>query len=268
GCKGSGTVYENIFEAKNNHDHCAVHTKISIHKIKDEVYASACSSVENPRILIAKAVTNVQDSILSMLPSTTTLSRTISKKRKANTGDPYISNNTSASDIKLRNSKKALIDGTFKIVPGQFYQMIVVHGYYKDTYLPLAYCLLEDKCQEYYENIVDVIFNGESALEIMTVDFELGLINSIKCTFPDIQINGCFFHFAQAVWRSIQSAGLSKVYNDDADIALLLRCFIGIAFVLVEKVNEYYQILSKKVKADIPDSDKFLKYFKTTWIGE
>ena len=39
-----------------------------------------------------------------------------------------------------------------------------------------------------------------SPREIMT-DFELALVQSLALEFPGTQIHGCYFHFAQCLWR-------------------------------------------------------------------
>ncbi len=40
--------------------------------------------------------------------------------------------------------------------------------------------------------------------EIMT-DFELALVQSLELEFPGARIHGCYFHFAQCLWRKVQT---------------------------------------------------------------
>jgi hypothetical protein len=39
-------------------------------------------------------------------------------------------------------------------------------------------------------------------------DFEDALINSVHDIFPEVNVNGCYFHFSQAINRWIQINGL------------------------------------------------------------
>ena len=41
---------------------------------------------------------------------------------------------------------------------------------------------------------------------------------------------GCLFHFGQAVWRNVQSNGLSKKYSDDETFRLNVKKLIALAF--------------------------------------
>ena len=57
--------------------------------------------------------------------------------------------------------------------------------------------------------------------EIMA-DFELALVQSLELQFPGARIHGCYFHFAQCLWRKVQSLGLVEEYREDDSI----QCFI------------------------------------------
>ena len=44
------------------------------------------------------------------------------------------------------------------------------------------------------------------------VDFEAGLWLDLKHVFPDLRIQGCVFHWTQAVWRKLQSLGIYYMF--------------------------------------------------------
>ena len=48
------------------------------------------------------------------------------------------------------------------------------------------------------------------APELVTCDFESGLIKSIRLEFPNACVRGCYFDFCQAIYRKVQVLGLSQ----------------------------------------------------------
>ncbi|KAL0902502.1 hypothetical protein ABMA27_000356 [Loxostege sticticalis] len=46
--------------------------------------------------------------------------------------------------------------------------------------------------------------------EVITSDFEIGIINAIREIHPNTITPGCLFHFSQAIWRHSKKHGLTK----------------------------------------------------------
>src|ERR1051325_1686327 len=75
-----------------------------------------------------------------------------------------------------------------------------------------------------------------------------------------------FFHFCQCIYRNIQSNGLQRRYENDADFALQMRHLPSLAFVPVEDVVVAFEDLLSRI--DFPlGSQPVLDYFEDTWIG-
>ena len=57
-------------------------------------------------------------------------------------------------------------------------------------------------------------------LHKIVVDFELGLMQAVELQFPMANIQGCFYHYSQRIWRKIQKPGLQATYREDASSLL------------------------------------------------
>ena len=95
-------------------------------------------------------------------------------------------------------------NGTFSACPkvsGQFY---TVHCS-KFPALPLLFAVLPNMKQETYERLFRNIQNiiGTNPKTFM-IDFEAAARNAIQNVFPGIVVNGCNFHFKQAINRNIK----------------------------------------------------------------
>ena len=66
--------------------------------------------------------------------------------------------------------------------------------------------------QAVYEEILKLLPTC-SKLENIVLDFEAAQWQAIKTVLPEVHIQGCAFHFAQAVHRQIQTLGLSTAYR-------------------------------------------------------
>ena len=137
----------------------------------------------------------------------------------------------------LAEATTIYVDGTFEICPRLFYQVFTINAFIHGQQLPLVYGLLPGKSRDIYHQFFmgvkeEAMNNGQhiSPEEIMT-DFELTLVQSLELEFPGAHIHGCYFHFAQCLWRKVQRLGLVEEYKEDE----FIRCFIqksaAIAFV-------------------------------------
>ena len=57
----------------------------------------------------------------------------------------------------MANCDKLWGDGTFKQAPKLWYQMYSIHGYYEDQMIPFVYCLLPNKYETTYAQMLKLI---------------------------------------------------------------------------------------------------------------
>ena len=95
-------------------------------------------------------------------------------------------------------------------------------------------------------------------------DFEQAAIHAFQDAFPTVRIKGCFFHLAQNMHTHLVSLGLSNLYKTDSDFALWAKMIIALAFVPLEKMDEYMDTLA----AGLPDElIPLFHWFEDTYIG-
>ena len=77
--------------------------------------------------------------------------------------------------------------------------------------LPGIFVLMSRKRRKDYKKVLQQILKllpSPPVAERLVADFEDGLWRTVKTVFPDIHIQGCVFHWGQAVWRYVQELGL------------------------------------------------------------
>ena len=67
-----------------------------------------------------------------------------------------------------------------------------------------------------------------------TCNFELALINAIQGLFPFTKINGCLFHWKQAIWRKL----VSLKFSNEKEILEIAMHRFSIDILTVIPVNE------------------------------
>lgn len=104
---------------------------------------------------------------------------------------------------QLCKTKIILMDGTFEYCTKHFTQLFTIHSYADNQYVPLVFCLLQDKKKRSYTEALDATRKecAEHGLqfhpECAVVDFEEAIHGSLRSTFPDIKLVGCRFHLFQ-----------------------------------------------------------------------
>ena len=129
-------------------------------------------------------------------------------------------------------------------------------------------CLMAKKNEEAYEKCFTELRRQRPQLkpEIVVTDYEKAAINGFEKVFQDVTIQGCFFHFSQCIFRSTQSHGLQKLYEENCEFALKMRMVAALAFVHPQSVVHYFDHLCDHVVFPL-EAQPVLNYFEDTWIG-
>lgn len=163
-----------------------------------------------------------------------------------------------------------VVDGTFKSVPGDFYQMITLQGKVFGKFFSLVYILMKKKDEVNYTKVFNYLKeNFKIELKNVIIDFEVALKNSLEKTFNSVKIYGCNFHFTQNVLRKIQSLGLSQLYKDDEQVNSIFRMFLNLSFIKEERKQEGFNFIIEKIKKLKLENifKEFISYFERMYFG-
>ncbi|XP_037087264.1 uncharacterized protein LOC119107812 isoform X2 [Pollicipes pollicipes] len=104
-------------------------------------------------------------------------------------------------------------DGTFRMVPRQFHQLLVVFVATDGVILPAFWVLASCRTRDMYGRILAEIGRRLPAPVRFMSDWERALQAAAAAVWPNSSINGCWFHYAQAVLRQIRRHGLLATYE-------------------------------------------------------
>ena len=88
--------------------------------------------------------------------------------------------------------------------------------------------------------------------------------NAIRRVFPDKPIQGCAFHFTQAVWRHVQQLGLSPTYNTHNSTYKYIKKLMALPFLPHEQITPSFTALEEQ--ASTQQLQDLVRYMRSTWI--
>ncbi|XP_068226404.1 uncharacterized protein [Palaemon carinicauda] len=101
----------------------------------------------------------------------------------------------------LATASHWMCDGKFKMVPQLFYQLYTIHAIKSEYLFACVYILLTNKTKETYKKAFSILKEKRPDLQpkTITTDFEKPVMDTFKYVFPNLELQGCFFHLSQAI---------------------------------------------------------------------
>ena len=150
--------------------------------------------------------------------------------------------------------------------PKHFAQLWIIRGFIKGICFPLAYCLLQDKHHSTYSRCLQEIctFAPHFYPTLVMLDFELAEHNALHRVFPNVRIQGCYFHHKQCLHKIFAAL---PGYKDTLDMRKHVNSIYGLAFVPVADVLRTWEDLKNLLTLLYPQVvGPVITYFESTWL--
>ncbi|KRZ02765.1 hypothetical protein T11_11240 [Trichinella zimbabwensis] len=174
------------------------------------------------------------------------------------------------SKIRLLAARRTWgMDGTFKGAPQWYQQLFTIHAFVAGKLVPAVYCLCTGKDIGTYGFIFQALINKAAVLGVnlnpqtIICDFETALIPAIQGYFPNTRVQGCYFHFCQAVHRKVGELGLKTRYRHDEETRRKIKMLLATAFLPVPQVNTGVSLLETGTTDNLL---ALFQYFRQEWM--
>ena len=196
----------------------------------------------------------------------------------------------------FREGKEYVVDGTFKVVPPVFYQLVTL-GTFNAGYvcickwslklvliifqfMPCIFCLLTRKTKALYRSTFKKVAGllGEEVMRrikqrnVTHVDYELALMESAEEVFG--KVLGCWFHFCKAVVAKFREVGLSREIRTDPAMKKWMRRLITLPLLPYQQIDNVYPHLKPQLflagcsRPLLQKAKKVYNYLDNYWLGK
>jgi hypothetical protein len=124
-------------------------------------------------------------------------------------------------------------DGTFHVAAKYFYQLYIIHAWFKDRMIPCAFALMHRRRSSDYVKVLKALVKEASTTgkilkpQIIMTDFESAAIKAFKQVFSGIISKGCMFHLGQNFMKRLRSIGLKTRYSEDLTFKRWINSVFG-----------------------------------------
>ncbi|XP_045132808.1 uncharacterized protein LOC123517043 isoform X1 [Portunus trituberculatus] len=153
-----------------------------------------------------------------------------------------------------------------------FHQLFTVHGFLRSNncvkQVPLAFVLMSHHRKGDYTQVFKAILDSlpnEANLEDVVCDFEAAIWQAVKECMPDVHLHGCHFHWCQAVYRKLNSLGLSTAYRKRGPLYHLFKRVLALPYLPRRHIHGAFDQLKLQAEQSAQIIQLF-DYIETTWF--
>jgi len=179
-----------------------------------------------------------------------------------------------SSDEQLRHLSSAkmwYIDGTFKLCRHPFTQLFTINIFVRKDdcakQVPMVFVLMSGRKSKDYKKVLEAINEAltvEPSVKTIVADYEKAAWKACRTVYPTVTMQGCVFHFTQAVWRKVQELGLQIQYQDDHRTYNFIRQLMALPFLPITEIAATFQYLENR--AATPAMVELTDYFRRNWV--
>ena len=118
-----------------------------------------------------------------------------------------------------------------------------------------------------YRKVLRAVLNSlpeDIKIEKVVLVFERATWKALREVLPDVSLQGCVFHWTQAVWCKVQEIGLQAAYiNDDATMKFVRR-LLALPFLPYEHITSMFSKLEERASTE--PLRNLCTYIRNTWI--
>lgn len=145
------------------------------------------------------------------------------------------------------NVRAIHVDGTFKVCPSFITQLLTVFFVYKEHTIPAFHFLVTSKRRCIYDGIISKIMSKVPNLNPSSIqsDFEPALQEAWSVNFKEANVQGCWFHFCQALWRYLQKLSLCVTFFKVKEFRKWVHMFMCLALLPPQCIEGIFHYLWK-----------------------
>uniref|UniRef100_A0A914ND54 FLYWCH-type domain-containing protein n=1 Tax=Meloidogyne incognita TaxID=6306 RepID=A0A914ND54_MELIC len=164
------------------------------------------------------------------------------------------------------------IGASFKLAPSPFKYSFVIGTIVRGQLIVAAHALLTENSESFYMEAMDAVAGPVKPTKPRRIitDFENTMVLAAQKVFPEAHISGCYFRFAQELFKKWSEYNLGVIYGNEKSQAgniarMTFRRLICLALIPMAYVNRaFYKIVEGARLAQLAE---FFFYFKQTFIG-
>ncbi|OWF50368.1 hypothetical protein KP79_PYT09479 [Mizuhopecten yessoensis] len=116
--------------------------------------------------------------------------------------------------------------------------------------------------KEVFRHINEAI--GTLNVRSIVMDFEAAVWSAVKVVYPEVDITGCYFHWAQAVIRKVQDLGLKTTYCEKKGLYVFVQQLLGLPYLPPGHIEKAFESLTAKLPN--PAVEGLVSYLETAWL--
>ena len=301
-CKATVIEKNGSFRAgMHPHIHSSQPGSAAVHKVRADIKKMAAADHFRSAAVIAEEVlaSQMTEEPLPTLPSVENLALCANRYRKKMrppepkdlefvVDESYIPEEFYRGDVKVGNrrhlifatnyqldllslSKAWYVDATFNVVKAPFTQLFTVHSFIRKDgeakQVPLIFVLMSGKSKHDYKKVmrkIKSLLPRHASVQKIVTDFEAAIWRGCLAIFSTVTMQGCLFHWCQALKRKLAELGLLRDYNKKGSVYRYCKKILSLPFLPHEQIpGAFYELKSLCSKDGLKE---FLMYVEKQWI--